>query len=56
MKLFFGIAIFVWIFCGLVGAWIIDGPHEMRFKTIARGPISLIKAINDHPVAVPTQE
>jgi hypothetical protein len=53
MKLAIGIGVFIWLLCGLVGAWRIEGRADMRWKTIARGPISLAKAFNDDPVTYP---
>jgi hypothetical protein len=53
MKWFVGFVLVVWLLCGLAGAWILDGPGHMRFKTIAKGPISLAKAYNDNPVSYP---
>jgi hypothetical protein len=50
MKLFIGFAVFIWLLCGLFGAWMLD---DMHFKTIARGPISLIKGFNENPVSYP---
>jgi len=53
MKLFVGLAVFVWVICGAIGAWMLEG-HNMHAKTIARGPISLIKAINHAPTPYPS--
>jgi hypothetical protein len=53
MKLALGIAVFFWLLCGLIGAWRIEGRHDMHLKTIARGPISLVKAFNEYPVTYP---
>jgi hypothetical protein len=46
MKLFIGFLLFVWLLCGFVGAWMLD---DMRFKTIARGPMSLLAGYNAAP-------
>jgi hypothetical protein len=48
MKLFVAFAVFVWGACGLVGAWMLEG-SDMHLRTIARGPISLIKGYNEAP-------
>jgi hypothetical protein len=53
MKWFVGFVLVVWLLCGLAGAWILDGPGHMHFKTIAKGPISLAKAYNENPVSYP---
>ena len=55
MKMFVGIAVFVWLLCGLAGAWMLEGANHMHARTIIRGPISLIKAINDAGTPYPTQ-
>jgi hypothetical protein len=50
MKWLFGFAVFFWTSCGLLGAWWLD---DHRFKTIAKGPISLAKAYNENPPNYP---
>lgn len=50
MKLWLGIALFVWLICGFAGAWRLG---DMRWKPIAKGPITLAKAFNDNPVSYP---
>jgi hypothetical protein len=50
MKLFVGVAIFLWLLCGFIGAmWL----HNMSGKNIVRGPISLAKAYNENPASYP---
>jgi hypothetical protein len=44
------ILIFVWLACGLFGAWRLG---DTRIKTIVRGPITMAKAFNDAPVSYP---
>ena len=53
MKLFAGFAIFVWLLCGLVGAWMLEGRSDLHWKAIARGPITLVKAYNENPINYP---
>jgi hypothetical protein len=53
MKLFVGFALSIWLICGLIGAWVLEGRHHPHLKTIALGPISLVKAINENPVTYP---
>ena len=53
MKLFVAVMIFVWILCGFIGAWRLEGLGDMHFKSIARGPLTLVKAFNDNPVTYP---
>ena len=50
MKLLVVIGAIIWLSCGLAGAWWLD---EMHLKTIALGPITLAKALNDQPVSYP---
>jgi hypothetical protein len=50
MKLLIGILIFVWLACGLFGAWRLG---DTRIKTILRGPITMAKAFNEVPVSYP---
>jgi hypothetical protein len=50
MKAFLLVALFIWLLCGLAGAWMLD---DLHWKPIAKGPITLIKAFNDKPVAYP---
>lgn len=53
MKLAVGIAIFIWLLCGFVGDWILEGRDDLHFKSIAYGPITLADALNEHPVSYP---
>jgi hypothetical protein len=55
MKLFVVVMIFLWLFCGLAGDWMIDGGGDLHWQKIIRGPITLIQAFNDDPVTIPTQ-
>jgi hypothetical protein len=53
MKLFIAFAVFVWLVCGFAGAWRLEGLDELHWKTIALGPISLVKAFNEDPITYP---
>jgi hypothetical protein len=53
MKWFVVFGVFVWLLCGFVGAWWLEGLDDLHLKTIARGPISLIEAFNENPVTYP---
>jgi hypothetical protein len=53
MKLAFGFLVFIWLFCGLVGAWWLDRLDADHWKTIAKGPITLAKAYNENPPTYP---
>lgn len=46
----FFIALIFWLICGFAGAWWLGDHH---WKTIARGPLSLVKAFNENPVTYP---
>lgn len=50
MKWLLGLLVVVWFVCGLLGAWRL---HDMHLKTIARGPLTMVKAFNDAPVTYP---
>jgi hypothetical protein len=50
MKLLVAVLIFIWLACGLFGAWRLD---DMHLRTIVRGPITMAKAARDAPVSYP---
>lgn len=50
MKLFFVFALILWLICGAAGAAWKSGLGNMHFKDIAKGPITLVHAINDNPI------
>jgi hypothetical protein len=53
MKLALGIALSFWLACGLIGAWMLDDLDRHHWKMIARGPITLAHALDEHPVTYP---
>lgn len=53
MKFAFGMVVFFWLLCGLVGAWILDDLDAAHWKIIARGPITLHLALQEHPIPIP---
>lgn len=53
MKLFVAFAVFIWLLCGFIGAWMLEGGGELHFMLIAKGPITLIRAFNENPVTYP---
>ena len=53
MKLFFVLAVVVWLICGLTGAWMLDGRDGLHWKAVAWGPVTLAKAFNEKPVSYP---
>jgi hypothetical protein len=50
MKWFLGFAVVVWLLCGLFGAWWMD---SLRVERIARGPFTLMEALDDRPMTTP---
>jgi len=53
MKLAVGVIVFFWVLSGLIGAWILDDLDADHWKDIARGPITLADALEEHPVTYP---
>jgi len=52
MKLFVILAVLFWLISGFAGAWMLEG-SDMHLRTIAGGPISLVKGYNDTPPHYP---
>jgi len=50
MKVVVGVALLLWLICGLAGAWMLG---DMHWKPIAKGPITLVKAFDEKPVTYP---
>jgi hypothetical protein len=53
MKLFLGFVIFFWLLCWLIGAWMLGDLDADHWKTVARGPISLVHGFNEKPITYP---
>jgi hypothetical protein len=53
MKLAIVVILSLWLLCGAAGAWMLDELDADHWKAIGRGPITLGKALNDHPVTYP---
>ena len=53
MKFAIGLLIVIWLLCGVVGAWMLGDLDGQHWKTIARGPITLAKAVKEDPASVP---
>lgn len=49
MKLFIGIGLFIWLVCGLAGDWLLEGADDLHWQAVAKGPITLIKAMERSP-------
>jgi hypothetical protein len=52
MKLALGVFLFIWLICGVAGAWMM-GESSIHWKTIAKGPITLAKAYKENPPSYP---
>jgi hypothetical protein len=50
MKLVLGVILFFWLVSGVAGAWRLDELDRYHWKAIARGPMTLATALNEHPV------
>jgi hypothetical protein len=53
MKLATGVLLFIWLLCGIVGAWMLDDLDARHWQLIAKGPITLAKAFNENPPTYP---
>jgi len=53
MKMFVGVAVFFWLICGAVGAWMLDDLDPEHWQMIAKGPLTLVKAFNETSVPYP---
>jgi hypothetical protein len=53
MKLVIGVLLSFWLIAGLIGAWMMNDLDRAHWKQVARGPITLAEALNDHPVTYP---
>ena len=52
MKLAVGVTMFFWLLCGLIGAWMLGDLDADHWKKVARGPITLADALDQHPVSL----
>jgi hypothetical protein len=53
MKFAIGIAVFLWLLCGAIGAWMLDDLDSGHWREIVYGAITLGEALNEHPVTYP---
>jgi hypothetical protein len=53
MKLAIGITLSLWLLSGAIGAYMLDDLDAAHWRKIARGPITLADALNQHPVSIP---
>jgi hypothetical protein len=56
MKLAIGITLSLWLLCGAIGAYMLDDLDTDHWRKIARGPITLADALQQHPVAIPSPD
>lgn len=47
MKIAVILLVLVWLLCGLGGAWMLDDLDSQHWKAIARGPLTLMRAVNE---------
>jgi hypothetical protein len=52
MKYAVILIVVVWLLCGVAGAWMLHDLNRDHWKTVLRGPMTLVRAINDNPVTV----
>lgn len=48
MKFALAVIVFIWVMCGLIGAWWMDQLDANHLVVIAEGPISLAHAYKEH--------
>ena len=53
MKLVVAVVVFFWVLSGLVGVWILDDLDLDHWRAIARGPVTLAEALQEHPATYP---
>jgi hypothetical protein len=53
MKFAIGIIVFLWLLCGVIGAWMLDDLDRQHLKEVALGPVTLADAWNAHGSLVP---
>lgn len=53
MKFAFGVLVFIWVLCGLIGAWWLGHLNADHWQLIAKGPLTLAQAYNEQPPSYP---
>ena len=53
MKFAFGVLVFIWVLCGLIGAWWLGHLNADHWQLVAKGPLTLAKAYNEQPPSYP---
>jgi hypothetical protein len=49
MKAMLYVLMFLWLFCGFVSDWWIDGIGDLHMREVLRGPLTLAEAVNGEP-------
>ena len=52
MKYAVIIVLFCWLLCGVVGAWMLDDLDKAHADLIAKGPLTLRHAMQEHPATL----
>ncbi len=50
MKFAFGVLISLWFCCGVGGAWMLGDLDPVNWEAVLRGPLTLVRALNENPV------
>lgn len=53
MKFAISVLVLIWFLCGLAGAKMLGELDKEHWKTVLRGPITLVKAVNESDVQYP---
>ena len=53
MKFLIAFLVVLWLICGVAGAWWLDKLDLDHWKSIARGPLTLVEAFSENPVTYP---
>jgi hypothetical protein len=53
MKWIIGIAVLLWFLSGLIGAWWLDDLDSQHWKVMLKGPITLMRALDEYPPTYP---
>lgn len=52
MKFVICTTVSLWLICGLIGAWMLNDLGADNWKKVARGPITLAVALQEHPITI----
>lgn len=54
VKFAIWVLVVLWFLSGIIGAWMLDDLHLQYWQVIAKGPITLARAINENPITIPS--